>query len=314
MRVLRFDVFAAFALMIFYAPQLFAQSNAASQGTGAKATGVIPAVNHSRQYLWTEEFSGSTSSDGQVMELDSTAGYVFSRYLGVDAGIPLFFVRNSSTNSSGVTTTTSNNGIGDVFAQLRLTLPTPVIHYKTVLTGTAPTGSVSSGLSTGHTTYDWTNHVDLPVAGWTPFVDAGLGNSIPANFVFRRPYESYGHLAHFQAGVGRDLAGWLSVSGSVYDIAPWGAQTITSRVVGKGAAPVGTGGHGRSFELSNQTTGGSSLSADNGFNAEADFSTGSIVDFSASYSYSTHFQLSTLSFGVSLNMSQLLRGAHAGGL
>jgi hypothetical protein len=266
-------------------------------------------MNH---YLWTEEFSGSTNSQGQVMSLDSTVGYVFSNHFGVDAGIPIYFVRGTATTSAGGSTSTSNAGLGDAYLQLRFAFPSPLLNYKTVLTGTVPTGDTATGLSTGHATYDWTNHFDRRFGRWTPFAEVGLGNSIPTNFVFNRPYASFGHVAHFQAGAGYQLARWVSVAVSAYDVVPWGTQTIFSRVVGKSGSPPGMGGSGPVFGLGNQTTGTSEIANDNGFSAGADFSPDSVVDFSLGYSHSVHFRLDTFSFGIGVNMSQLLRRTHAG--
>ena len=304
------------------AARLGAQSNSSSMSSSASnnapaSAQVTPAANFERHYLWTEEFDGSTNSEGQVMSIDSSVGYVFSRHFGVDAGIPIYFVRGTSTTSTGGTTTTSNDGLGDAYLQLRFEFANPVLNYKTVLTGTAPTGSASAGLSTGHATYDWTNHFDHHFdhhfGRLVPFVEAGVGNSIPETFVFNRPFKSYGHDAHFQAGTGFQITDWLGVNASAYDVAPWGTQTIYSRLVGAGGAPiVSGGGHGRVFDLANQTTGSSSLAADNGFSGGVDISPGSVLDFSANYSHSVHFELNTVSFGVGVNMSELLRRTRRG--
>lgn len=298
------------AATMLLAARLGAQSSPSSTSSSASnnapaSAQVTPAANFTGHYLWTEEFDGSTNSEGQVMSIDSSVGYVFSRHFGVDAGIPVYFVRGTSTTSTGGTTTTSNNGLGDAYLQLRLAFANPVLNYKIVLTGTAPTGSTSAGLSTGHATYDWTNHFDHHFGRLIPFAEAGVGNSIPETFVFNRPFKSYGHDAHFQAGAGFQIADWLGVNASAYDIAPWGTQTIFSRLVSKGGPPIS--GHGHVFDLANQTTGGSSLAADNGFSGGVDVSPGSVLDFSVSYSHSVHFQLNTVSFGVGVNMSELLR-------
>jgi hypothetical protein len=244
------------------------------------------------------------------MSLDSTVGYVFSKHFGVNTGVPIYFVHGTSTTATGGTTTTSNAGLGDAYLQLRFAFPNPLLNYTIVLTGTVPTGNTADGLSTGHATYDWTNHFDHRFGRWTPFAEAGFGNSIPANFVFHRPYASFGHEAHFQAGAEYQVVDFLSVSASAYDIAPWGTQTIFSRVVGKSGSPTGKGGP--VFTQANQTTGSSGLAADNGYSAEADFSPGSVLDFSLGYSHSVHFGLDTFSFGIGVNMSQLLRRAHTG--
>ena len=246
------------------------------------------------------------------MSLDSTVGRVFTPHIGLDAGIPIDFSRNQVTNSTGQTSTRTSAAFGDAYLQLRLAFPNRLLTYKTVATGAVPTGSKSKGFSTGHGTYDWTNRFEHGIGRWDPFVEAGVGNSIPVRFIFQRPFASYGHVGHFQAGTGFQISDWLGVSASAYDIAPWGGQTIFSRVVGAGGAPVGTGGHGRVFQTANQTSGGSSLAADNGFNSEADLSFGSVMDFSAGYSHSVHFDLNTFSFGVGFNVSEILRRSRAG--
>ena len=253
---------SAFVLITVFAPGALAQSKQ-----------VTPEESLSNRYLWTESFSGSTNSAGQVMSLDSTVGYVFSSHVGIDAGIPIYFIHSSYTNSTGTTTTTSNNGLGDLYAQLRLSFPNPVLNYRTVLTGAAPTGNTATGLSTGHGTYDWTNRFDHSFADLTPFIEVGFGNSTPSSLIFDRPYQSYGHEAHVQGGASYQLAHWISVNGLGYDIAPWGSQTIFSRVVNKNGPPAGAGssGHGPPiFNTSNQITGGSGLAEDNGFAAGVD--------------------------------------------
>ena len=94
----------------------------------------------------------------------------------------------------------------------------------------------------------------------------------------------------------------MAVSG--FDVAPWGSQTIESRVAGKGAGS--SGGHGPPFNNGQKITGGSSLTADNGFATEVDLSPGK-ADFTLGYSRSTHYSLNIFSFGLTVNMRDLLR-------
>src|SRR5262249_22700568 len=47
-----------------------------------------------------ERLSGSASRLGSVTRLDSTIGYNFNRYLGIDAGVPVYFVRPSSSTQA----------------------------------------------------------------------------------------------------------------------------------------------------------------------------------------------------------------------
>jgi hypothetical protein len=172
------------------------------------------------------------------------------------------------------------------------------------LTGAAPTGDSSKGLSTGHATYDWTNYFDRKFGHWTPFADAGLANSVP-NTVFFQQFTSFGHLLHFEGGTALSLIGPLSASASYYDFAPWGAQQVFSRLVAKGGPAAGPGGHGRVFELNQQTTGGADLTRDNGFSFGADARV-SMFDVWAGFTHSVHFDLNIVSFGIGVNMRSLI--------
>jgi hypothetical protein len=253
-------------------------------------------------WQWVEQFAGSVNSDGQVIALTSSAGYNFSSHLGLVAGLPVYFVHNSSS-----TATTSVNGIGDFFAGLRFSFPNPALNYRMALIGAAPTGNSSKGLSTGHATYDWTNHFDRRFGHWTPFGDLGLANTIP-NTVFLQQFTSLGHLVHFEGGTALSLLGPLSASASFYGFAPWGSQQVFSRLVGKGSPPAGPGGHGRIYEVNQQTTGGADLTRDNGFSFGLDARM-SVFDVWAAYTHSIHFDLNVVSFGISVNMRSLIHRA-----
>ena len=49
--------------------------------------------------IFYERVSGSASRLGSVTRLDSTVGYNFNRYFGVDAGIPVYFLFRSDGRS-----------------------------------------------------------------------------------------------------------------------------------------------------------------------------------------------------------------------
>jgi len=292
---------AAAALLL--APQVRAQIN--SSALSGNSSSAIPAMRSEDHFTWIERFDGSSNTEGQVMLVDSSVGYLFGRHLLVDAGIPVYFIRANTTTASGASTTNSFTDLGDVYAQVRLSFPNPALNFKTQLTGRAPTGNTSDGISTGHATYDWTNRIDRNFGHWTPFLEVGLADSIPDTFVYRRPFASYGELAHFQAGASYHVVNWLSVAASAFDVAPWGTQTIDSRVVGNGSGP--SNGHGPPFLQGHQTTGASSLAADNGFSAGLDLSPVRAFDFTVAYSRSTHYDLNTFSFGIAVNMRSILR-------
>ena len=290
------------ALIQLLMPQARAQTNDTVTGSNSS---VIPAVSSEDRITWIEQFDGSANSQGQVMLLNSSVGYLFGNHLFVDAGIPVYFVRAYTTTSSGLSTTNSSSDLGDIYAQARLSFLNPTLNFKTQLTGRAPTGNTSNGISTGHATYDWTNRFDRDFGRWTPFLEAGLADSLPDSFIYRRPFASYGELAHFQAGASYRVVNWLSVAASAFDVAPWGSQTIDSRVVRGTVGP--SNGHGPPFLQVPQTTGGSSLTADNGFMAGLDLSPVRALDFTVGYSRSTHYDLNTVSFGVAVNMRAILR-------
>lgn len=265
---------------------------------------MISAGGEENHYTWVESFNGSSNTDGQVMMLDSSAGYVFGAHVLVDGGMPVYFVRATTTANTGASTTTSFTALGDVYGQFRLSFPNPFLNFKTQLTGRAPTGNTSDGISTGHATYDWSNRLDRGFGNWTPFFEFGIADSIPDAFVYGRPFASYGDLAHFQVGASYRVIDRLTVAASAFDVAPWGTQTIDSRVA-KGSG--GSVGHGPPFLQNPQTTGGASLAADNGFSVGTDLALARAMDFTIGYSRSTHYDLNTISFGIAVSMREILR-------
>src|SRR5258707_3838682 len=222
------------AAALLFVPQVRAQSNSSAPSSNS-STSVNPAMGSEDHFTWIEQFDGSSNAEGQVMLLDSSVGYLFGRHVLVDAGVPVYFVRANTTTSSGVSTTNSFAELGDVYGQVRLSFPNPALNFKTQLTGRAPTGSTSDGISTGHATYDWTNRIDRDFGHWTPFLEVGLANSIPDTFVYRRPFASYGPLRHFQAGAAYHVVNWLSAAAAAFDVATWGSQTLHRRVGGNGS-------------------------------------------------------------------------------
>jgi hypothetical protein len=272
---------------------------AAGQGSSA------PAGKANAGFDWNEAFEGSTDSSGQVMSLTSSATYHFGEHFSVGLGIPFYFNRSTSTTGS-----TTDNGIGDFFVRLGASWKGSLLKYDTSLTGTAPTGDSAKGLSTGHATFDWNNRFDRDFSILTPFLDAGVGNSISDTRFFRRPFTSFGYLAHFEGGTDVDLSHSFTLTLSAYDIAPWGTQTIFSRAVVKGAAG-SPGQHGRVFQSNHQTTGGASINQDDGFTAGLDFSPKPYLDFDVGYTRSQKFALDTFSWGVDVNLGKLFNGKHS---
>ena len=236
------------------------------------------------------------------MMLTSSATYHFGERFSLGAGIPMYF--NHSTSTTGSTTI---EGIGDFFMTLGASWKGSGVNYGTSLTGSVPTGDTAKGLSTGHATFDWNNRIDHSISVLTPFIDAGVGNSITDTVFFHRPFTSFGYLAHFEGGTAVDLSHSFSLTISAYDIAPWGNQTIYSRSVPQGVAGPGAQ-HGRVFETSQQTTGGASINQDNGFTTGLTFNPKPYLDLDVGYTRSMKFAFNTFSWGVGINLSKFING------
>jgi hypothetical protein len=263
---------------------LFCAGQAAAQSTGTSGTPPKEDKKEERGITLYEAFEGSTNTDGQVMDLNTTAGYIFNRHFSWDAGLPVFFLNGTTTTGAK----TISNGIGDAYTDFRLTFNNPAVHYVTALSGAVPTGDSSKGRSTGRATVNWGNSISREFDKWTPFANINVGNSLYNTGYFRRPFLTLGKVATFEAGTAYDLGHSFSVSASAYDVAPWGTQKVFSRVVNRSSVggPGGPGGsvrHGRVFETSAETTGGASLVRDNGFNGALDFNPSPLVDFEVAY-------------------------------
>lgn len=266
------------------------------------------AVQPSRFVVY-ESFAGDTNADGQVMALTSSATYYLTDHLSVRAGLPVYFDRAASAVSSTTipAPTTFSSGIGDIFLTVRAGWKHPLINYSTALTGTLPTGSTSLGFSTGHFTFDWSNRLDRTFGRLTPFVDVGLANSVTDTPYFLRPFATLGPLAHFEGGAGLALTHAVNFTLTAYDVAPWGTQTVISRVVGA-ASPANprTSTHGRAFESAHQTTGTAALTHDDGVSASLMVSPNSFLDLNVGYTRSAQYALDTVSFGIGINVTALL--------
>ncbi len=264
-------------------------------------------------------FQGSANTIGLVSRLDGAAGYNFNRYLGVDGGVPVYFVRPSSDTSSALGTT-ARSGIGNVFGDVRLSIANPLVNYTSVLTGTAPTGDKDRGFSTGRPTIDWVNHFDRSFSRLTPFANIGLANTISDTPFFIRPFSSLGFVSQLEGGADYRIVRGVSVGGSAHKITPSGKQTVISRVV---AAPRGASsgrgssrgdgnrhGHEQPFETTFETVGTSDLARDHGFSGWVNLRPASYVSFEVGYSRSVPFALDTLFFGTSFNLRPLAHRIH----
>jgi len=304
-RLLGLALFGAL-FIVALCPVSFGQSpNPAASGPGKNNSGgFTPGMTLGAR------FEGSNSSDGFVYDLGSAVGYNFSRHFGVDAGVPFYFVSTASSIKKNNAGAVSGIGVGTLFTDFRLNFPNPSLNFSSALHVTAPTGDKKKGLSTGHATWNVANHFDHAFGDFSPFLDFGAGNSVMDTKFFHRPFITFGYNAQFAGGIEYD-PGKFSFSASLYDVAPWGNQTVISRVFRCGASTKcnagGTTRNRKSFTTASVSAGAADLVRDNGFNGGIGYKAADYLDLEFDFSRSVPLQLNSYSFGIGVDLSRLLR-------
>jgi hypothetical protein len=310
MRFAKIAVCAVLFLLTCSRPLTAQTPNAAANGPNAKSNeGFYPGWNLGVR------FEGSTNSDGKVFDLGTGAGYNFSHHFGVGFGVPYYFVGTPSSIQAKNQQAVSGNGFGDVGADLKWLFPSKTLTYASTLHVGAPTGDKKKGFSVGHATWNWSNHIEHGWGNFTPFIDGGLGNTVMDSRHFHRPFMTFGYNAQFEAGMEID-AGPISLSASAYDVAPWGPQTVISRVFRcSSTAKCGAAGkttNRKGYLQDSVTSGDASLARDSGFNASAEFKPVRALDLEIDYSRSVPLRLNTFSFGIGVDLGALLRRSATG--
>jgi hypothetical protein len=252
------------------------------------------------------EFDGTSNAEGQVYRLNSSVGYSFTEHFGMDAGVPVYFLR-PSVSTTGTTGSASGNGLGNPYLDLRLKFLNPVVNFGSVLTGYVPAGDSKLGLSTGRATFDWTNHLDHSFNNFTPFFEVGLSNTVADTQLFMRPFTSLGMNTHFQGGASYQLGKFFNAGASGYDIQPFGQQTLFSKVAfGNGQARgQGAASSQGPFQNNQQVTGSADLAYDNGFSAWLGATPSPYLDMQVGYTRSMQYDLNSVSFGIGINVGRL---------
>jgi hypothetical protein len=224
--------------------------------------------------------------------------------------VPYSFVITPSTTKANNPNAVPGTGLGNVFTDLKINFPGEILNYNSTMHLTAPTGDVNKGFSTGHGTWNWGNHFEHGWNNFTPFIDVGAGNTVNDTKYFHRPFTTFGYNAQFESGLEFD-AGRFSLTGSAYDVMPWGPQTVISKVFrctkGAKCSANGQSSDRRGYMLASVEAGSADLVRDNGFNAGIEFKPGSIYDVEFDYSRSVPLKLNSFSFGVSIDLSRMLR-------
>jgi hypothetical protein len=254
-----------------------------------------PAAQEPSGFTSYVEFGGTANSEGQIYEVITSVGYDFNPHFGADAGVPIYFVRPSSSTGA-----TSTNGLGDPFLDLRVRFLNPAVNFASVLSGFAPVGDSKKGLSTGRATFDWTNHFNHSFSDLKPFVNVGIANTIVNSTLFVRPYTTLGFNTHFEGGATYAVWKFFRLGAAGYDIVPSGQQTVFSQVAHGASAK-----HGRVFEDSQQTTGGADIAKDDGFSTWVDANPWRGVDLTLGFTRSAHYDLNSVSFALGFNLMQL---------
>ena len=277
-------------------------SIAALCGVAAAQAAPAQSGNDDKGFTSYVQFAGTSNSDGQVYKLDPSVGYNFSGHFGMDVGIPVYFVRASST-TAGITST---NGIGNPYLDVRLKYLNPLLNFSSISTGYAPAGDSKKGLSTGRGTFDWTNHFDRSFSSLTPFAEVGIANTITDSLLFERPFTTLGFNTHLQGGVKYGIWKVFSVGASGYDILPTGQQTVFSKVQGGSSNPASPS-HKSVFLNNQQTTGTADIAHDDGFSTWIEAKPGSVLDMELGFTRSIQYDLNSVSFSLGLNLGRLYR-------
>lgn len=248
-----------------------------------------------------EFYGGSATGSGYITTLESTLGYNFNQYFGIDVGVPVYFIGASANKplrtpaGLALPTSFSETGVGDVFVDLMYTRMNPTLNYLSSVRLGAPTGSLRDGLTTGHVTFDWDNYVDRDFGRLRPYVDVGFANSILDTHYLYRPYTTYGYVVHSEAGASVEVVSPLRVGASFYDDAPIGPQTVFRRPGGL------------------EVRGPASIDRDDGASVFATISPISVVLIEVGYDHSFVYDVNSFSFGLSFNVAgaiRKLRAAH----
>jgi len=304
----------------------------------------------------SEMFSASSTSVSGMMMFDTSVGWNFSKNFGFDVGAPYLFDTRPGVFAPtsgrigyvnypyvgcdyffgcyyGIATSSRMwaGELGDVYADLHYTRPYHKYNFATVLTGDAPTASFRKGLTTGRMQFDWFNHIDTDLHGFTPFLNFGAANGrldqhfLPRPFNTDLPFTTLGYMADFEGGVEYKFWRHLTFGGSAWDVLPIGPQKIYSNLVWQAPAlfvptaiPTGPGSfgyvagdpnHGRYWNSAFETKGPESIARDDGFSATLAFSLIKNVDIQVAYNYSVRYELSGVMVTVGFNANSLFRKA-----
>ena len=242
-------------------------------------------------------FSGyHDSATGWATVFQPAVGYSFSDIFAVDVTVPIYLYRLAETTATNprpdARLVPRRGEVGDVIFALHAQFLPPGFDYQATFSATAPTGDAVYGLSSGHPTFDFSNHFDHNFAHLSPSVELGVGDSAQlVNPLVTKNYTSLGPLAHFQAGLAVPLFWGLSFDASTYEQLPIGDQKIYSTITRRGRTTT--------------VVTGRSVAEDNGFIGALDIPLDDHTTVSAYYSHSLRLHDDI----VSLSLTYVFRGS-----
>jgi hypothetical protein len=291
MRALSFRAFFI-AAMLFASKPVFPQAN----------------LNADKGFTEVETVQGTLNSDSRLFKIDSTVGWDFNKNFGVYGGIPFYMASvpgSTATTTTTATSSTSTHGMGNAYLGMAFRAPSTGLDYASAITASAPTGSTSNGLSTGRVGLDFTNHFSHSFSSFTPFLEAGISNTVPDSTFSTRPFTSLGAITHFEEGADYEIVKHTYVGASGYEIVPFGNQKIFSKLVDKGQT--GGGGKGGNTFDKNAVTSGADLTRENGFNGWVAFEPTQLWRVEAGFTRSITFNLNSFAFNLRFNVGKMLR-------
>jgi hypothetical protein len=296
---------SVFVLLLIVVSACVAQSTPSSLSLQLPDKGFSSYTNLSQSY---------DSSANWTSIVDSTVSFNFNKVFGISVGAPFYLAYNQPLFSSTATAQTAGsttqfapisgyNTIGDVRFGLRFATPTPVIKYVVTVTGTAPTGDTSIGISTGRFTGDFNNHLEFDLGRVSPLLELGLANTSALVNMVKRPYTTLGVLSHYKAGLGFPLGKRLNFELAGYENLPLGLQKLYSEEFNRGQGSVSSG-NGKSAPIYEQVAAaiGNGFTEDNGFTTGLSADLGRRMDMGFTYDRSARQKLESFEFSIGIRI------------
>lgn len=295
------------AVLIIGTSACMAQSTPSSLSLHMPDRGFSSYTNLSQSY---------DSSANWTSIVDSTVSFNFNKVFGISLGAPFYLAYNQPLFTSTATAQSTGsitqfapisgyNTVGDLRFGLRFATPTPIIKYVVTVTGTAPTGDTSIGISTGRFTGDFNNHLEFDLGRVSPLLELGLANTSTLVNMVKRPYTTLGMLSHYKAGLGLPLGKRLNLELAGYENLPLGLQKLYSEEFNRGQGSVSSG-KGKSAPIYEQVAAaiGNGFTEDNGFTTGLSADVGRRMDMGFTYDRSARQKLESFEFSIGIRIGR----------